>query len=136
MKLNLMERLTEEELVEIRKRVFSFADQMFMEGISVGRELSKDDFHSSTEDFVRDRISAMTSYFVRDDIWESMPPTGYNPDPNVDIPEPSQEMMDNFGKAIETADNIDDIVNNPVSGSDDDISEEKPEWADKPNPFG
>lgn len=103
MDLNLEDRFTEQELNELRKRVFSFADQMFMEGVSVGRELNREEIYDTTEQFVRDKLSAMTAYFVRDDLWKSMPPHGYNPDPNVDIPEPCDDLSDNFQQSIDTA---------------------------------
>ena len=41
MNLDLENRLTPEEINELRKRAFSYAEQMFFEGISVGRELNR-----------------------------------------------------------------------------------------------
>ena len=131
MDLKLEERLTPEEITELRKRAFSFADQMFMEGISIGRALARDDFHSTTETFVKDKISAMTAYFVRDDIWEIQPPVGYNPDPNVPLPEPSQQMRHRVVHSIEMAADPLSFVNDVDHREDDRFPkpEEKPEWA-------
>jgi len=128
MDLNLEKRFNAEELNEIRKRVFSFADRMFLEGISVGRELNKEEIYDTTEQFVRDKLSAMTSYFVRDDLWISMPPHGYNPDPHVDIPEPI-DFVD-YGATIERAKKGGGLSQNP---EDDEQPEgfqipEKPDW--------
>jgi hypothetical protein len=131
MKLNLTERLNEDEITEIRKRAFSFAEQMFMQGVSVGRELNREDMYNQTETYIKDKISAMTAYFVRDDIWEAMPPRGYNPNPNVGVPNPSTQF-----KAT-----MDDAINRAAAGPTHSVNmnatttEEKPEWADKPRPF-
>ena len=134
MDLNLKEKLSPEEIVEIRKRVFSFADQMFMEGISIGRSLDREDFQSTTEDFVRDKISAMTEYFVRDDLWKAQPPIGYNPDPNVDLPEPSHTMRSSVENSIDMAEDPGGNIND-VEHEHDEFKEEKPEWANQKRPF-
>jgi hypothetical protein len=138
MKLELDKKLTTEEITELRKRVFSFTDQMFMEGLSIGRELNREPFHEKTEQYVKDRISAMTSYFINDALWDSMPPRGYNPDPNVDIPEPSEEMSNKMNGAIQTAgnggcepDNLENFADDP----DAPPRPEKPDWANKARPF-
>lgn len=87
MKLNLQERFTPEEITELRKRVFSFTEQLFLEGITVGRELVRENLYSDTEKAITRRISNMTKYLIEDDIWEKMPPHGYNPDPNAGLEE-------------------------------------------------
>lgn len=103
MDLNLEQRFNEQELNEIRKRAFSFAEQLFLEGISVGRELNREEIYDTTEQFVRDKISAMTAYFIRDDLWRAMPPHGYNPNPDVDMPVAIDDYTSNIAEAIETA---------------------------------
>ena len=134
MDLNLEERFTAEELNEIRKRVFSFADQMFLEGVSVGRELNREEIYDTTEKFVKDKLSAMTSYFVRDDLWKSMPPHGYNSNPAVNIIDPTDDtVIDGYENSIKTA--INRNPENMMNNVEDDIHpagtqpEEKPEWA-------
>ena len=131
MNLNLEQRFTPEELNEIRKRVFSFADQMLLQGISIGRELNREEIQPNTEQFMRDKLSAMTSYFVRDDLWLSMPPMGYNPNPAVDIPKPSADLLAMYGKAIKMAENpnaVLDSAENDMHPKDREFPE-KPEWA-------
>ena len=130
MKLNLQERFNEEELTEIRKRAYSFAEQMFMQGVMVGRDLNREDLYNSTEDFVKAKISAMTAYFVRDDIWEAMPPRGYNPDPAVGVPEPNPDFVSFIDKAVQNAEaGPVKVVNSNAP------NEDKPEWADQVRPF-
>ena len=130
MKLNLQDRFTEEELTEIRKRAYSFAEQMFMQGVTVGRDLNREDLYNSTEDFIKAKISAMTAYFVRDDIWEAMPPRGYNPDPAVGVPEPNPNFMSHIGNVVKNAaEGPINVVNNNAP------NEDKPDWADEKRPF-
>lgn len=117
MDLNLEQRFNEQELNEIRKRVFSFADRMFLEGISVGRELNNEAIYDTTEQFVRDKLSAMTSYFIRDDLWVSMPPHGYNPNPNVNIPDPVDLV--NYENTMNKADKMNEFVHNPKKSIDE-----------------
>lgn len=131
MKLNLTEKLNSDEITEIRKRVFSFVEQMFMQGVSVGRELNREGLQSETETFIKDRISAMTAYFVRDDIWEAMPPYGYNPDPQIGVPDASEMMMGRMEKSIQTAQK--GIVNISNQGQQND--EPLPEWINSTRPF-
>lgn len=119
MDLNLEEKLTPEEIVELRKRVFSFADQMFSEGLSVGRELKKEEIFDSTEQFVRDKLSAMTSYFTNDKMWKIMPPMGYNDNPNVDIPQPSIEMDEKMVGDINMAKNPLSVVSQQMNDVED-----------------
>lgn len=129
MDLNLEDRFTKEELNEIRKRVFSFADQMFMEGISVGRELSREEIYDTTEQFVKDKLSAMTVYFVQDKMWSSMPPQGYNPDPNVDIASPVDDI--DYGAAVDrAAQGPEHMMMNPENDRHpgDFEPQEPPEW--------
>jgi len=131
MDLNLEERLTPEEITELRKRAFSFADQMFMEGISIGRSLARANYYSDTETFVKDKISAMTAYFVRDDIWRIQPPVGYNPDPNVPLPEPTQKMRNHVIASMDMAEDPLGAVNNIDPNEDDRFPKVKPEWVKK-----
>lgn len=121
MDLNIEERFTPEEIIELRKRVFSFADQMLTEGISIGRELSREQLFSDTERFIKDKLSAMTSYFIDDKMWKIMPPMGYNPDPAVDIPQPTRPMEKGYAKAIKDAENPLDKINRRQKV-------EKPQW--------
>lgn len=136
MDLNLTEKLTPEEIVELRKRVFSFSEQMYMQGISVGRSLNRADFEYDTETFVKDKISAMSSYVVRDDVWKSMPPHGYNPDPKVDIPEPSAMKISEMERSINAATKgVENVINSASDLEERNNDVEKPEWADKVKPF-
>lgn len=111
MDLNLREKLTDDEILEIKKRVFSFVDQMFLEGISVGRELDKEEIFDSTEQYIRDQLSTMTEYFIRDDIWTAMPPQGYNADPNIPISQPDTLTEENFENEIAVAKNPNGFIN-------------------------
>lgn len=140
MKINLVDKLTPEEINELQKRAYSFAEQMFFSGLSTGRELNREPLQEKTEKYIRDRLSYMTSYFIRDDVWEIMPPQGYNPNPNIEVPEFNisesefkgdvEKMMgmakDTVGVIAETADN-----NRPDWSKD----ELKPSWADDKRPF-
>lgn len=135
MKLNLRERLTEEEINELRKRVFGFAHQMFLNGLTTGRELNREIIMNEAEQFIKDKISAMSKYFVDDDIWEVMPPVGYNPDPKVKIADPSRKMNVLMDEAIKKAGDGIHNATNAAMGMDPSHMEEKPEWADKFRPF-
>lgn len=127
MKLELESKLNELEINELRKRVFSFAEQMFMEGLSTGRELNRELLQASAETFMKDRISYMTSYFVRDEIWEAMPPHGYNPNPNVPVREFIKEQSAFPG-------DVDTMLATAKAGDGmlaESVNINKPEWADK-----
>ena len=70
MNLDLENRLTPEEINELRKRAFSYAEQMFFEGISVGRELNREPLQEKTEKFIKDKLSAMSKFIINDDVWK------------------------------------------------------------------
>lgn len=136
MKLNLKERLNEEEINELRKRMFGFAHQMFVNGLGVGRDLNREIVMSETEQFIKDKISAMSKYFVEDEIWEAMPPVGYNPDPKVKIADPSRKMNELIKDAIDKASNgVHRATNEDIGFDGVPDPGEKPEWADKFRPF-
>lgn len=137
MKLDLESKLTPEEIMELRKRAFSFAEQMFFEGISTGRELNREPLQEKAEKFIKDKLSAMTSFLIRDDVWEVMPAQGYNPNPNVELPDVSSEMANNMDKSFDTAQNMQGVVNNPSKTDAPDwaLNQETPEWAKDKKPF-
>lgn len=128
MNLDLENRLTPEEINELRKRAFSYAEQMFFEGISVGRELNREPLQEKTEKFIKDKLSAMSKFIINDDVWKIMPAQGYNPNPNVTIPDVSDMMNENMNQEIDNVQNMYQNVNNAAH-------EEAPEWAKETKPF-
>jgi len=69
MKLLLTDKLTNEELIELKKRVSIMMEEMFMEGITTGRELYTDDLHPDTERLIKNRIDSISKYVLDDIIW-------------------------------------------------------------------
>ncbi len=128
MNLDLENRLTPEEINELRKRAFSYAEQMFFEGISVGRELNREPLQEKTEKFIKDKLSAMSKFIINDAVWKIMPAQGYNPNPNVTIPDVSDMMNETMNQEIDNVQNMYQNVNNTVH-------EEAPEWAKETKPF-
>ena len=101
---------------------------MFFEGISVGRELNREPLQEKTEKFIKDKLSAMSKFIINDAVWKVMPAQGYNPNPNVTIPDVSDMMNDTMNQEIDNAQNIYQNVNNTAH-------EEAPEWAKETKPF-
>jgi len=79
MKLLLTDKLTNEELIELKKRVSIMMGEMFMEGITTGRELYTDDLHPDTERLIKNRIDDISKYILDDVIW-TRKPNEDNPD--------------------------------------------------------
>ncbi len=128
MKLDLLNKLTLDEQEEVKKRVFSFAEQMFLNGVSVGQELNRDHLQEGTEKYIRERISFMTSYFLRDDVWEAMPPHGYVANASFQEynPETSEFKAD-----------VNDMINTATSDQktlDIGMNKNRPEWANETTP--
>lgn len=84
MKLDLLTRLTPEEQEEIKRRVFTVMNQSYLDGITTGRELNREPLYEGAQELIEERISYMSNFFMNDDIWDSAPPRGYNP--NAQIP--------------------------------------------------
>lgn len=139
MDLNIEQKLNEDEINELKKRVYSFAEQMFFSGLSTGRELNREPLQEKTETYIKDRLSYMTSYFIRDDVWKVMPAQGYNPDPNIKVPEfnPISEFKGDVDKMKGMASDIYGVVNSSSDQNKPDWAknEEKPEWVGEKKPF-
>ena len=135
MDLNLDDRLSADEQNELKRRVFSLMEQMFLEGVSTGRELNREQLFVETEQYVQDKISFLTNYFVQDKIWRDNPPSSYKEKKVI----PSYDTVNSsFEGRIDKVDkgrsiNVDTEVgtsvmedNKPQWAKD----EEKPEWVD------
>jgi len=79
MKIELETKISNDDLEEIKRRAFIAMEQMFLEGISVGRDLGTTDLHYEAEKLIYKQINELTNYFVGDRIWED------------NIPSPKQE---------------------------------------------
>jgi len=77
MQLNLENKLKKEEQNEIKRRAYSMMEQLFLEGISVGRELSREDLEYETEKYIKDKIIFLSNYFMNDQVWIEQPPANY-----------------------------------------------------------
>ncbi len=140
MDLNITEKLNNDEINELRKRVYSFAEQMFFSGLSTGRELNREPLQEKTEIYIKDRLSYMTSYLIRDDVWKVMPAQGYNDDPNICVPEfepLSSEFKGDVDKMKDMATDIYAAVNNTSDQNKPDwaINATKPDWINEKKPF-
>lgn len=145
MELNLDTRLNEEEQEELKRRVYSIMEQMYMEGITAGRELSRENLHPDTERYIQDKISFMTNYFVMEQIWQGQPPSGYNPKREIPKFEKDSDVKNDYQtmvKKMESGDTSKEInPNTEMDGKKADQKpdwakeEEKPEWASARRPF-
>ena len=118
--LNLLEKLNEDEQTELQRRLLAIMEQMFLEGISTGRELNREELHVETEKFIQQKIAFLTNYFLIEKIWSSNPPAGYDPKriiPKIEKPEVDSPLES--GPNYEVPDDA-----------------EEPEWAKKDRPFG
>lgn len=78
MDLKLEEKFTKDEISELKKRVFTFTREMFMEGLSLGREIGKNEFHDKAEGFAYKKINDLSHNLINDEIWKHHPPYGYD----------------------------------------------------------
>ena len=125
MDLNLDTRLTAEEQNELKRRVFSLMEQMFLEGISTGRELNREEFYAETEKYVQDKISFMTNYFVQDKIWSDNPPASYREKKVIKEYDSSKSTFEGRIDKVEQSKNVD--VN--VEPGSEQMEGNKPDWA-------
>ena len=70
----------------------------------------------------------MSKFIINDAVWKIMPAQGYNPNPNVTIPDVSDMMNETMNQEIDNVQNMYQNVNNTVH-------EEAPEWAKETKPF-
>jgi hypothetical protein len=134
--LNLDNRLTEEEQNELKRRVFSVMDQMFLEGISAGRELNREELHYGTEQYIQDKILFLSNYFLQDKIWTDNPPSNYKEKKNVPNYDAENSVFEGRIEKVEDGKNIDVDTEATNTGKPDwAIEEEKPSWADNKRPF-
>ncbi len=125
MKLNLDTRLTEEEQTEIKLRVASLMEQMFLEGISTGRELNREEFFVETEKYTQDKISFLTNYFVQDKIWEENPPPKYKEQKEIPAYDAANSEFEGRIEKVEQGKkiNVDTEAGSSV------MEDNKPQWA-------
>ena len=105
-------------------------EQLFLEGVTTGRELGKDDLHYETEKYISEQILILSNYFIKDNIWSNQPPANYRD--KKEIPEYNPDDSEFEGKIENVKDGKtcnEDIDNENNS----DI--EKPDWASKEKPF-
>ncbi len=140
MNLNLDTRLTAEEQNELKRRVFSLMEQMFLEGISTGRELNREEFFVETEKYVQDKISFLTNYFVQDKIWVDNPPANYKEKKNIPAYDAKNSEFEGRIEKVEDGKkiNVDTEVGSAVmedNKPDWAKEESKPDWAEEKKPF-
>lgn len=140
MDLNLDTRLTDEEQNELKRRVFSLMEQMFLEGISTGRELNREQFFVETEKYVQDKISFLTNYFVQDKIWADNPPANYREKKNIPVYDTENSTFEGRIEKVEQGKkiNVDTEVGSKVmedNKPDWAKEESKPDWANEKKPF-
>jgi hypothetical protein len=129
--LNLTEKLEAEEQTELQRRLLALMEQMYLEGISTGRELSREDLHAETEKYITQKMAFLTNYFMEEKVWEQNPPAGYDPKrdiPTLEIPENDSPANNDM---VAPGENLPDP--NKEVGDD---REPEPEWAKKDRPFG
>jgi len=119
MKLNLQEKLSEEEIKELNKRVYSALLQVFNEGIAVGTETQGSELFYEAELAAKNKIALIAKVFTDEELWETMPPLDYE---NIeDLPVVEDELcMKNL---------------NAVNEINEQEFEEAPEWASETKPF-
>lgn len=136
MDLNLDSKLTEAEQNELKRRVFSVMDAMFLEGISAGRELNREELHFGTEKYIQDKISFLTNYFVQDKIWETNPPANYKEKKNIPTYDAANSEFEGRIEKVEAGKKINvDTETNPDNKPDWAKDEVKPDWGDDKKPF-
>lgn len=140
MDLNLDNRLTEEEQNELKRRVFSVMDQMFLEGISAGRELNREELHYGTEQYIQDKISFLSNYFLQDKIWTDNPPANYKDKKNIPKYDAENSAFEGRIEKVEAGKNIDVDKEVGMDGFEDGKpdwakAEKKPSWANDKKPF-
>jgi len=131
-------------------------EQMYLEGISTGRELNREDLHVETEKYIKQKMTFLTNYFLVEDIWQKNPPAGYDPKmviPKVEKPEcdpgPEKDVTDDYGqmnsklqKAMSSGEmpQAPDANQEGISMTNEDKpdwakEQEVPEWASEKTPF-
>ena len=140
MDLNLDDRLTDEEQNELKRRVFSVMDQMFLEGISAGRELNREELHYGTEQYIQDKISFLSNYFLQDKIWTDNPPSNYKEKKNIPKYDAVNSKFEGRIEKVEAGKQINVDTEIESDGFDDGKpewakAEEKPSWANDKKPF-
>lgn len=124
--LNLPEKLNAEEQEELQRRLLALMEQMYLEGISTGREMNREDLHVETEKYINQKMAFLTNYFLIENVWSANPPAGYDPKreiPSLELPEnDSPANADMMMPGEEVADP------NREMGED---REPKPEWAEE-----
>ena len=130
MDLNLEARLNEKEQNELKRRAYSAMEQLFLEGVSAGRELLREDLHYETEKYIADKILFLSNYFIQDKIWSDQPPANYREKKEVPAYDPDASDFEGRIEGVEQAKNV--SVDKESSNYQD---EEKPDWAKKEKPF-
>ena len=148
--LNITDRFTEEEQQELQRRVLAVMEQMYMDGISAGRDLSREDLHTETETYIRQKIAFLTNYFIMEQMWQSNPPPGYDAKKVIPKIEASTTESDDYGRInkklqasmekgeMPSAPNPDEEMDEegrfdqkPKWSQDEDV----PDWINKKKPF-
>jgi len=136
MDLNLDDRLTTEEQNELKRRVFAVMDQMFMEGISAGRELNREELHYDTEKYIQDKILFLSNYFVNDKVWSEQPPANYREKKHIPSYDETNSEYEGKIDNVENGKKINvDIETTPSNKPDWAKDEKKPVWDNPEKPF-
>ena len=136
MELNLDKKLSEDEQQELQRRVLAVMEQMYLEGISTGRELSRETLNPETEGYINNKIAFLTNYFIKEEVWKNNPPPGYNANKVIPKIQPTGEDSDDYAKldkkikmSESSGEGLKELdVNNEMS-DDGGMYDQKPEWA-------
>jgi len=146
--LNIKDKLNDDEQQELQRRLLAIMEQMYMEGISAGRELNREDLHTETEKYIKQKIAFLTNYFMMEEIWHSNPPAGYDAKrviPTVEAPTSDEDDYGRINKKLESSMENGEMPSTPnpdeemIEKSDQKPdwakNEAKPDWIDKKKPF-
>lgn len=141
--LNLKDKLNSDEQKELQRRLLALMEQMYLDGISAGRELNREVLYSETEKYINKKLAFLTNYFLDENIWEKNAPVGYDPKKEIPTLEPvccstNKTDFDNIQQQIDD----DSFESNPNSKLyvDSNIpdwakEQEVPEWVSEKKPF-
>jgi len=91
MKLDLKDRLSVEEQTELKRRLSAVMNEMYLDGISAGRELHREPLHEDTEKFIQERLLKLCEFFLEEETWKHFELPDYPQNDEIPPEEDSEE---------------------------------------------
>jgi Tfp pilus assembly protein PilZ len=120
MKLGLENKMTENEINELKDRLYSGFMVMFEEGTKLGKTTNKeyDELDENIKNTIQMKINELVDFFGTDCLWIKEPPKYYN----------ERKKISGFDYSNRFADEVNEDIKN-------EFEEEIPEWVNKSRPF-